>query len=150
MDVDHRVIRFDSLSKVLSAGMRLGFMTTLNADFTQRIMYSIQASNMHTSGVSQALCLKYLDHIGMDGFKKQLDNTAYFYGTQRDKMAAIAERVLAGKCKWDIPGAGMFYWFQCTQDTTELIRDKAREAKVLLLPGSVFDPGNATNSGELS
>jgi len=142
LDEDKRVIRFDSMSKILSAGMRVGFMSTLNKKFTERIVLSMQCSSIHTSLVSQSLCLKYLEHMGVEGFRNQLENVSYFYGCKRDEMWELSEKYLQGKATWDIPEAGMFFWFNCNQDTTALIESKARDAKVILLPGSVFDPAD--------
>jgi len=142
MDEDKRVIRLDSMSKALSAGMRLGIVTTLNKKLMERLVLAMSCSIVHTSGVSQLLCLKYMEHLGLEGFRKQIENVSYFYGTKRDDMLELAEKYLDGKATWSVPEAGMFFWFKCNQDTTALINNKAIEAKVILLPGSVFDPEN--------
>lgn len=52
MDTEGRVLRFDSFSKILSSGLRLGMVTGPTA-FIQRIDYVSQAANLHTSGLSQ-------------------------------------------------------------------------------------------------
>lgn len=147
IDEDQRVIRFDSMSKALSAGMRIGVMTTLNKTFRDRLELGMQCSSVHTSGVSQALCLKYFEYLGLEGFQEQIDNVSYFYGKKRDDFLELVEKHLQGKATWNVPEAGMFFWFNCEQETTNLIKNKAIEAKVIMLPGSVFDPDN---SAELS
>lgn len=54
---DARVLRFDSLSKVLSSGMRLGFVTGPQA-LVDRIHLHMQATELHASGLSQAAAAK--------------------------------------------------------------------------------------------
>tara|TARA_B100000795_G_scaffold255487_1_gene227179 strand:+ start:599 stop:1204 length:606 start_codon:yes stop_codon:yes gene_type:complete len=54
MDVDGRVLRFDSFSKLLSSGIRVGFVTG-PPELVERIEYHAQASVLHSSGISQAL-----------------------------------------------------------------------------------------------
>ena len=58
MDVDGRVLRFDSFSKILSAGARLGLVTGPKP-LVERIDLHSQASNLHVSGLSQAVMPAY-------------------------------------------------------------------------------------------
>ena len=50
------VIRFDSASKVLSGGMRLGFATGPKA-LCHAIDVAHSANNLHTSGIAQGVAL---------------------------------------------------------------------------------------------
>ncbi|KAG8504611.1 Kynurenine/alpha-aminoadipate aminotransferase, mitochondrial [Galemys pyrenaicus] len=52
MDVDGRVIRADSFSKVLSSGLRIGFITGPKP-FIERIILHTQVSSMHPSTFTQ-------------------------------------------------------------------------------------------------
>jgi kynurenine/2-aminoadipate aminotransferase len=49
MDVDGRVIRFDSFSKVLSSGIRMGVVTGPDV-LVQQLSLHAQAVNLHPSG----------------------------------------------------------------------------------------------------
>lgn len=60
-DVEGRVLRFDSLSKVLSAGIRLGYVTGPQ-QLVERMNLHTQATNLHASGVSQVLALSLLKY----------------------------------------------------------------------------------------
>lgn len=57
-------------------------------------------------------------------------------------MQNAAEKHLKGLATWNIPSAGMFYWFDLSPsgvtDSAPLILEKARDALVLLAPGSAF------------
>jgi DNA-binding transcriptional MocR family regulator len=61
MDVDGRVLRYDSLSKLLSSGLRLGMVTGPEALVT-RIALHMQATELHCSGVSQAVAAALFEH----------------------------------------------------------------------------------------
>jgi len=83
----------------------------------------------------------------MDVFRKHLNDVSYFYCKRRDVMAAAADKHLKGKCKWRAPSGGMFFWIEVlgTADTSELIKERARGAKVLMLPGVSFSPIGAAS-----
>jgi kynurenine/2-aminoadipate aminotransferase len=49
MDTDGRVLRFDSMSKLISSGMRIGFATG-PPKLMERLNFHIQATNLHNSG----------------------------------------------------------------------------------------------------
>ena len=57
-------------------------------------------------------------------------------------MRKAAERHLKGLASWEVPSAGMFFWFDLSPsgvaDSAPLILEKARDALVLLAPGSAF------------
>lgn len=52
MDIDGRVIRFDSFSKVLSSGLRLGVVTGPQT-LLRQIELHMQATTLQTSSVAQ-------------------------------------------------------------------------------------------------
>eukprot|EP00730_Choanoeca_flexa_P019441 TRINITY_DN9495_c0_g1_i4.p1 TRINITY_DN9495_c0_g1~~TRINITY_DN9495_c0_g1_i4.p1 ORF type:complete len:405 (+),score=71.00 TRINITY_DN9495_c0_g1_i4:128-1342(+) len=90
MDVDGRVLRFDSFSKIVSSGLRLGFVSG-PAPLVDRIVLHGQAVSLHPSGISQALLLKLLEHWGPDGFEEHVAGVVDFYKAQRDAFLASAE-----------------------------------------------------------
>jgi kynurenine/2-aminoadipate aminotransferase len=61
LDVDGRVVRTDSLSKVLSAGLRLGLVTGPEP-LLERLLLHNQASLLHPSGLSQMAALLLFRH----------------------------------------------------------------------------------------
>ncbi|WAR23604.1 AADAT-like protein [Mya arenaria] len=109
MDVDGRVVRFDSFSKLISSGMRIGTVTGPKP-VLDRISLHMQASVMHASSLSQVVLCRILEQWGYEG---------------------LAE--------WSEPSGGMFLWLKLSvPDTYELITVKAREREVLFVPGSAF------------
>lgn len=162
LDVDGRVVRTDSFSKILSAGIRVGFVTG-PAELVERICLHNQASIMHNSGLSQTLVLALLRHwragekeaAGADAlgpaFEAHLARVQRFYAAQCDAFFAAADRHLRANAdgsgdalaEYGRPSAGMFVWLKLrgVADTSDLIMREAVKAKVLLVPGGAFFPG---------
>uniref|UniRef100_A0A3B3T5Y8 Kynurenine/alpha-aminoadipate aminotransferase, mitochondrial n=2 Tax=Paramormyrops kingsleyae TaxID=1676925 RepID=A0A3B3T5Y8_9TELE len=140
MDVDGRIIRMDSFSKILSSGLRIGFMTGPQT-LVERVVLHIQASTMHTSTFTQLMVSKLLQDWGQDGFLRHVDSVVEFYRKQRDAMISSADRWLKDVAEWHTPTAGMFLWIKLKgiSDTQKLIMEKALEKEVLLVPGGVFN-----------
>uniref|UniRef100_A0A8C6PRS9 Kynurenine/alpha-aminoadipate aminotransferase, mitochondrial n=1 Tax=Nothobranchius furzeri TaxID=105023 RepID=A0A8C6PRS9_NOTFU len=145
MDVDGRIIRTDSFSKILSSGLRIGFVTGPKP-LVDRIVLHIQASTMHTSTFTQLMVSHLLHDWEQEGFLQHIDRVIEFYKRQRDAMVCSAEKWLKDLAEWHPPSAGMFLWMKLkgVADTQQLIMEKALEKEVLLVPGGVF----MINSGE--
>ena len=141
IDTEQRVLRFDSFSKVLSSGLRIGFATGPNALMRQMELH-MQATVLHTSGVSQAMVAKLLRAWGPAGLETHLCRIAVFYARKRDRIHAAAERHLAGLARWSVPDAGMFLWLELLHvaDSRALVMQKGVAAKVLFVPGQAFVP----------
>eukprot|EP00698_Gefionella_okellyi_P023302 TRINITY_DN7923_c0_g1_i1.p1 TRINITY_DN7923_c0_g1~~TRINITY_DN7923_c0_g1_i1.p1 ORF type:complete len:432 (+),score=71.44 TRINITY_DN7923_c0_g1_i1:1713-3008(+) len=143
LDVDGRVLRFDSLSKVLSSGMRLGWCSG-PAPLLERMTLHQQTSSLHASALSQAVVSALLNKWGQDGWDKHVASIRKFYGERRDLFMSFAKKHLTGLAEWHAPSAGFFVWFKllCTQDAQALIQKDAVAAKVLMVPGQAFEPNN--------
>lgn len=147
MDLDGRVLRFDSFSKILSSGVRLGWVTGPRA-LVDRIVLHGQASNLHSSGVSQMMVAKLLEKWGVDGFITHTRSVSSFYEEKSRMFLKAADRHLKGLAEWSIPSAGMFVWMKLLgiEDSSDLIRNKAVEKKLLLVPGVEFFPNPRVTS----
>ncbi|CAI9158696.1 unnamed protein product [Rangifer tarandus platyrhynchus] len=139
MDVDGRVIRADSFSKILSSGLRVGFITGPKP-LIERIVLHIQASTIHTSTFTQLMVSQLLHQWGEEGFLAHVDRVIDFYRKQRDALLAAADKWLSGLAEWHVPTAGMFLWVKIkgTHDVRKLIEEKAVKAKIFMLPGHGF------------
>jgi kynurenine/2-aminoadipate aminotransferase len=160
LDVDGRVLRTDSFSKILSSGVRVGCVTGPKKLVEQMDLHN-QATIMHTSGLSQYAVLTILRHWGVGDaagvgvidnkypvWEAHLSKINKFYAKQCDAFFAAAAKHLIdeeGKplAEYRRPTAGMFVWMKLlgVEDTTQLIMTEAVEKKVLLVPGSAFFPG---------
>lgn len=148
MDVDGRVLRFDSASKLLSSGLRLGWATG-PSPLIERLELHTQASNLHSCGLSQSLVAALLEHMAAGhggevhaGFAAHMRGVASFYESQRDAFMRAADTHLTGLAEWSVPACGMFVWLRLfgIADAQRVIMEGAKDAKVLLVPGQSFMP----------
>ncbi|KAG6914741.1 hypothetical protein DXG01_015652 [Tephrocybe rancida] len=142
-----RVLRFDSLSKVLSAGIRIGFASGPTR-LLQAINAHIATSGLQPSSLAQVIAFKLLNSWGYDTFVKHTQKVAQFYRGKRDVFEAAMNRHLSGLAQWDSPEAGLYFWFKLVLsddssvegDSEALISEKAVREGVLALPGTAFLP----------
>ena len=111
MDTDGRVLRFDSFSKILSSGIRLGFVTGPKP-LVNQIMLHMQVSVISAASLSQVVTNELLKQWGDEGLSDHIDQVAKFYAERRNAMLAAAEKHLAGLCEWAVPESGMFLWIK--------------------------------------
>ncbi|KAJ6583625.1 pyridoxal phosphate-dependent transferase [Mycena vulgaris] len=146
-----RVVRFDSFSKVLSSGMRLGYITA-----PPRL---VAAVNMITSNTRQPVTLTQimaytlLSRWGPSGFLAHCAGVAAVYRARRDAFERIARAHLTGLVEWTTPVAGMFLYIKLLvhpdgrdADSAALMMGKAVAKGVLAVPGTAFMPLGATTA----
>ncbi|KAM7194306.1 pyridoxal phosphate-dependent transferase [Naviculisporaceae sp. PSN 640] len=113
MDVDGRVMRMDSFSKVVVPGSRLGWITA-SAQMVERYIRHAEVCNQGPSGFSQVILHKLLDEEwGHEGYLRWLMNLKGEYTKRRDVMMDACERFLPREIvSWAVPKAGMFHWLK--------------------------------------
>ncbi|KAK8736455.1 hypothetical protein OTU49_005014 [Cherax quadricarinatus] len=139
MDTDGRVLRFDSFSKILSSGLRIGYVTGPKP-LIERIVLHAQVSVLHAPAMSQVLVSELLQIWGVDGFLKHTQTVQEFYLKQRDAMLQAAHKHLEGLCEWTVPTGGMFLWLKVPKifDTWDMILERGLKKDVMLVPGKAF------------
>ncbi|KAI3651072.1 hypothetical protein MP228_004553 [Amoeboaphelidium protococcarum] len=124
--------------------MRLGFVSGPSA-LIERIVLHEQSTNLHSSGISQMILWSIIDQLWkqrVDEFLKHCYQVASFYESRCQVLVAACKQHLPGNVTYTIPQAGMFLWLNLHCDTRSLIKEKAVESKVLLLPGIEFVPNH--------
>lgn len=142
IDVDGRVLRCDSMSKILSAGLRIGWITGPKP-LVERINMHTMVTNLQPSGLPQLMAYQLLEHWGHDGFFKHVEQVSNFYRQKRDEFVECLDRHMNGRAKWVVPTAGMFVWLDLLggiTDSYDLIMSKALKKNVLAIPGVAFMP----------
>nr|XP_053641221.1 kynurenine/alpha-aminoadipate aminotransferase, mitochondrial-like isoform X2 [Cherax quadricarinatus] len=139
LDTEGRVLRFDSFSKTVSAGIRLGYVTgpqPLIDIMTADIMSSV----LHTPNFSQVIVSELLNKWGHQGYLNHVYSLREEYRKKRDVMQKAAEKHLAGLCEWKLPSGGMFFWIKVLglKDSRRLINESAVRVGVVAMPGSCF------------
>uniref|UniRef100_A0A0W0EUN6 Aminotransferase class I/classII large domain-containing protein n=1 Tax=Moniliophthora roreri TaxID=221103 RepID=A0A0W0EUN6_MONRR len=152
-----RVIRLDSLSKVLSAGIRIGFASGPQPLLDALIKVTATV-NLQTPTLTQIITYSLLTSPswGYDGFQRHTEQIAEFYRRKRDVFEQYMTKYLGSGedggalAKWATPKAGLFFWFkilidpdsESDGDSEALIQTKAFQNGVLALPGTVFLPSS--------
>lgn len=142
IDVDARVIRCDSMSKILSSGLRIGWITGPKA-LIERVNMHTMVTNLQPAGISQAMASALLEKWGHKGFLEHVDRVADFYREKRDEFVECLDRRMKGRAEWVVPNAGMFVWLRLLggiTDSYDLVMKKAIKENVLAIPGLAFMP----------
>lgn len=109
MDVDGRVVRLDSFSKVIAPGTRTGWITA-SEQIVERFTRHHEVSTQNPAGISQIVLFKLLDETwGHEGYLDWLVHMRLEYTKRRDVMLDACEKFLPKEVmRWDPPMAGMF------------------------------------------
>jgi|SRR5579862_3251091 len=158
LDVDGRVIRLDSLSKVLAPGMRLGFITA-SAQIIERLVRFLEITSQAPSGFSQSIAYQLLSQYwGHDGFFQWLMYMRSEYTQRRDVCCRAIDKYLPKEViEYTVPVAGMFFWIHVTATVEgvsskrlgEIILQKCLDEKVLVVPGHVFKANKTDGNDEV-
>jgi len=129
------VIYMGSFSKVLTPGIRLGYVVA-PLPLVRRLELAKQAADLHTSQLTQMV----VHEVIKDGFlERHIPKIRTLYGDQCQVMLdAMAQHFPAG-VEWTKPEGGMFIWVTLPKhiDAMKLL-DEAIAQKVAFVPGSPF------------
>ena len=132
-----------SLSKVLSPGLRIGWMIAPPALLANAVMCK-QFSDAHTSTFAQATAAQYLKAGRMPA---TLAHVRKVYGERAVAMGAALTRELGDAVAFEQPQGGLFFWAHLTgaggktTDAGEFAK-KAIEQGVAFVPGAPFYAAN--------
>ena len=136
MDEDGIVIYCSSFSKILSAGMRVGFVIAPEA-VASKMVVSKQTSDVHTNLFFQMLCHRYMTECDIDA---HICEIRQLYRHKCSLMLERLDREMPKSVKFTRPEGGLFIWGTLPEeiDAGEFIR-KATERNVRVVPGSAFN-----------
>ncbi|XP_072946545.1 kynurenine/alpha-aminoadipate aminotransferase, mitochondrial [Epargyreus clarus] len=136
MDACGRVVRLDSGSKVLSAGLRAGWLTA-PAPLLARAELHAQAELLHSCTLSQTILYRLLSH--RKSLAVHLTAARQFYAARRSALGA-ALRGVTSLADWVEPGAGLFYWLRVrgVDDVYNMVFHTAFQRGLMLVPGQAF------------
>lgn len=139
LDVEGRVLRCDSFSKILSSGLRVGFVTG-PSELVRKVELHVQVSTLHASALSQVLLHQLLTKWGFEGLREHFAGIKQFYRQKRDLMISAARKHLTGLAEWNNPGGGMFLWLRIKgiDDTRSLVTKRCVDNNLVCAPGHVF------------
>ena len=130
------LVHCGSLSKVLSPGLRLGWMIAPQ-DLLARATMCKQFSDAHTSTFAQATAAQYLKAGRMPA---TLAHVREVYAERARVMGESLKRELGEAIEFTQPGGGLFFWARLTGANGKL-KDAGELAKRAIDKGVAFVPG---------
>jgi 2-aminoadipate transaminase len=129
------VIYMGSFSKVLTPGIRLGYVVA-PLPLVRRLELAKQAADLHTSQLTQMV----VHEVIKDGFlDRHIPSIRSLYGNQCQAMLSALEEHFPAGVTWTKPEGGMFIWVTLPKhiDAMKLL-DEAIASKVAFVPGAPF------------
>ena len=136
LDTEGRVIYCGSFSKILSPGMRLGYVIG-PPKLLEKVEMLKQVNDVHTPMLTQMMCVQFMKKYDIN---KYIAKNRKLYKEKCDTMiSAMEEYFPKGKVEWTVPEGGIFLWCTCPTITdVSVVVNKALEKKVAIVPGSNF------------
>jgi 2-aminoadipate transaminase len=132
------VVYMGTASKILSPGMRLGWVVA-DRDLIHRYVLVKQGADLHTSSLVQLLAARFmLEH----DLESHIGRIRDVYRKRRDAMLAALEEHFPEGISYTRPAGGLFLWVELPEglDARELL-ERALEERVAFVPGESFFPG---------
>lgn len=126
------VIYIGTLSKILSPGIRLGWLVA-PPPVMEKVVLGKQAADLCTSTLTQYFVREYFS----DGrWREYIESLVGIYRERRDAMLAALRRHFPPQATWTEPGGGLFIWATLPSyiDTSDLLAKALRE-DVAFVPG---------------
>lgn len=135
MQADEQVIYTSTFSKILTPGARVGWIT-LPAWLKQQAVILKQATDLHTSSLSQSLTRYYLETGRLPA---QIDLIRQAYKKKCDTLITALQTELGDRIHFHRPLGGMFLWatFAGEFNTTQWLKTTLQNG-VVYVPGEFF------------
>ncbi len=129
------VIYLSTFSKILSPGIRLGFVIA-EPQVIQALVLAKQAADLQTNSLIQRAVYYYGKNGHLD---RHIPSIVESYRQRAGTMLASMDRYFPSSVRWVPPEGGMFIWCMLPKgmSATKLFK-KAAAAKVAYVTGSVF------------
>ena len=129
------VLYLGSFSKVLTPGLRLGYLVA-PPQLYPKLLQAKQAADLHTPGFNQ----RVVHEVIKNGFLDQHVPTirARYQGQCQAMGQALRQHMPEG-CEWQDPQGGMFFWLRLPAGCDALaLLPQAVAAGIAYVPGSAF------------
>lgn len=136
LDKNGQVLYCSSFSKILSAGMRIGFVCGPK-ELVQKIVVVKQVNDVHTNLFFQMVASKFIDTYGLD------DHIAFINNLYREKcglMLSELDKHVGEKAIYTRPEGGLFIWLTVKGADGDEIAKRAIANKIAVVTGTSFNP----------
>ncbi len=135
MDGSYRVIYVGSFSKILSPGMRVGWVVA-HDEIIEKMVVVKQVNDVHTNVLAQMMAVEYLDKYSID---EHIEKIRELYGRRCGLMLECMDKYFPDFVNYTRPEGGLFIW--CTlpggYDSIEVMKESVKQ-KVAFVPGYTF------------
>lgn len=134
LDEDENVIYISTFSKIISPGIRLGWMVA-PTPLLQKFNLGKQAADLCPSTFAQKVVNQYFREARWQDY---VEKVTQVYKLRRDAMLAALEEYFPPEATWTHPSGGFFVWATLPEylDTQDLLALAIEEQKVAFVPGS--------------
>lgn len=135
MDTEGIVLYSSSFSKILSAGMRLGYITGPEEVVTKMVVAK-QSEDVHTNIFFQMLTYRFITECDLDAHIAKIND---LYRAKCTLMLSTLDKYMPEGVKYTRPEGGLFIWMTLPEkiEMTAFVK-RALERKVAVVPGSTF------------
>lgn len=136
LDRDGIVIYCSTFSKILSAGMRVGYVLA-PSELTQKMVVAKQVEDVHTNTFFQMVCHRYITEYDIDAHIRDIRAV---YEHKASLMLSCLDREMPREVTYTRPEGGLFIW--CTLPdgiSCDGVVKAALERKVAVVPGTAFN-----------
>ena len=143
LDRGGQVLYCSSFSKILSAGMRVGFLCG-NKDLIQKIVVVKQVNDVHTNIFFQMLASRFMEVYGLD---EHIASIRALYKRKSALMVDALEEQLGGVLEIVRPQGGLFIWGTLPDKyDSAVFAKKAIGNTVAVVEGKTFAPDQSVVS----
>ena len=137
MDTDGIVFYAGTFSKILSPGIRVGYLVAPEG-IMGKIVVAKQCTDVHSNISAQMLCHRFMTQYDLGAHLEGLKVT---YARKCSLMLAEMEKHFPSSVTWTKPEGGLFIWAQLPQgvDSAAVTTKIVEEKKVCVVPGSAFN-----------
>ena len=136
MDTAGIVVYCGSFSKILSAGMRVGFVQA-PSQIISKLVVAKQVEDVHTNIFFQMICERFMNNFDMDGHIQKIQK---LYKEKCSLMLDTLDRTMPDCVKYTRPEGGLFLW--CTLPDNISMPDlvqRCLKKNVAIVPGTAFN-----------
>ncbi len=147
LDDEGRVMYTSTFSKIVSPGMRLGWLVA-HKEFIVKMAEAKGSTIISNSLPSQYAATKLFERGQVD---TQIEKMKKVYRKKRDVMLETMDTFFPKEARWNSPKGGLFLWVELPEkvNATELLME-AVERGVAYLPGNNFFTGEVHNHMRLN